>query len=85
MVERLSAFFITHFKKEDLVIYQVHKDLLERKRQLKWTNRECGNAIGCPPGVASSKLNGFLILTDEERRRLEKGMTEAEKAKIEMP
>jgi hypothetical protein len=60
------------------MIYQRQTDLIERKRQLKWTNRECGNAIGCPPGVASSKLNGFLILTDEERRRLEKAMAEAE-------
>ncbi|MGA2507261.1 MAG: hypothetical protein ABSF80_07280 [Chitinispirillaceae bacterium] len=66
------------------MIYQVQKDLLERKRRLKWTNRECGNAIGCPPGVASSKLNGFLILTDEERRRLENAMAEAEKNKAEI-
>jgi hypothetical protein len=60
------------------MIYQRQTALIERKRQLKWTNRECGNAIGCPPGVASSKLNGFLILTDEERRRLEKAMAEEE-------
>jgi hypothetical protein len=61
------------------MLYQRQRDLIERKRRIGWTNRECGNAIGCPPGVASSKLNGFIILSDEERRRLENAMAEAEK------
>jgi hypothetical protein len=59
------------------MIYQQQYDLLERKRRLGWTNREVGNALGIAPGVASSKLNGFIVLTEEERRRLERAMDEA--------
>jgi len=70
---------------EVMMIYQRQTELIERKRRIGWTNRECGNAIGCPPGVASSKLNGFILLTNEERRRRENAMTEAERAKTEMP
>ena len=62
------------------MIFQRQEDLLERKRRLGWTNREVGNALGVAPGVASSKLNGFIILTAEERRRLEKAMDIAEEA-----
>jgi plasmid maintenance system antidote protein VapI len=60
------------------MIFQRQTDLLERKRALGWTNREVVNALGVTPDIASSKLNGFIILTGEERRRLEKAMTEAE-------
>ena len=60
------------------MIYEKQADLLERKRLLGWTNREVGNALGVAPGVASSKLNGFIILTDEERRQLKRAMDEAE-------
>lgn len=62
------------------MIFQKQTDLLERKRHIGWTNREVGNALGVAPGVASSKLNGFIILTSEERRRLETAMSEAETA-----
>ena len=58
--------------------YQQQHDLLDRKHRLRWTNREVANAIGCAPGVASSKLNGFIKLTDVERRKLESAMNEAE-------
>lgn len=60
------------------MIFQKQADLLERKRQLGWTNREVANVLGVAPGVASSKLNGFIILTSEERRRLELAMDDAE-------
>jgi len=65
------------------MIYQRQTDLIERKRALNWTNRECANAIGCAPGVASSKLNGFIVLTDAERRQLERAMAEAAKQQAE--
>jgi hypothetical protein len=64
------------------MVYQRQLDLLERKRRLNWTNREIGNAIGVAPGVASSKLNGFIVLTSEERRQLEKAMSNAEASKL---
>jgi len=60
------------------MIFERQVDLLERKRRLGWTNREVGNVLGTAPGVASSKLNGFIVLTSEERRVLEKAMKEAE-------
>lgn len=60
------------------MIFQKQADLLERKRQIGWTNREVANVLGVAPGVASSKLNGFIILTSEERRRLELAMDDAE-------
>ena len=60
------------------MVYQQQFDLLERKRRLGWTNREVGNALGIAPGVASSKLNGFIVFTPEERRRLESAMETAE-------
>jgi hypothetical protein len=60
------------------MIFEKQADLIERKRRLGWTNRECANVMGCAPGVASSKLNGFIILTPEERRKLERAMSEAE-------
>ena len=66
------------------MIYQRQTDLIERKRRIGWTNRECGNAMGCPPGVASSKLNGFILLSNEERKRLENAMAEAERMKNEI-
>jgi cyanate lyase len=64
----------------DGMIFQRELQLLERKRKLGWTNREVGNALGVAPGVASSKLNGFIVFPDEERRRLERAM-EAEELK----
>ncbi len=64
------------------MIFEKQADLLERKRQIGWTNREVGNAIGVAPGVASSKLNGFIVLTSEERRILEKAMSNAEASKL---
>jgi hypothetical protein len=67
------------------MIFERQMDLLERKRLLGWTNREVGNALGVAPGVASSKLNGFIILTTDERRRLEVAMGEAEKQQTELP
>jgi len=70
------------------MIFQRQTDLIERKRALGWTNREVGNALGVAPGVASSKLNGFIILTSGERRQLERAMDEAEKIRsinIDMP
>lgn len=60
------------------MVFQRQLDLLERKRGLGWTNREVGNVLGVAPGVASSKLNGFIVLTSEERRQLEKAMDLAE-------
>jgi len=62
------------------MVYQRQLDLLDRKRRLGWTNREVGNALDVAPGVASSKLNGFILLTSEERRRLERAMDLAEAA-----
>ena len=70
------------------MIFQRQTDLIERKRALGWTNREVGNALGVAPGVASSKLNGFIILTSGERRQFERAMDEAEKIRsinIDMP
>ena len=64
------------------MIFEKQADLLERKRQIGWTNREVGNAIGVAQGVASSKLNGFIVLTSEERRILEKAMSNAEASKL---
>ena len=63
---------------EVVMIFEKQADLLDRKRRLSWTNREIGNALGVAPGVASSKLNGFIILTGYERQRLEKAMSAAE-------
>ena len=60
------------------MIFQRQVDLLDRKRRLNWTNREVANVLGCAPGVASSKLNGFIILTEQERHNLESAMNEAE-------
>jgi len=64
------------------MIYQRQTDLIERKQGLGWTNRECGNAMGCAPGVASSKLNGFIVLTDAERLRLERAMADEAKRRL---
>jgi|GEM_PF-1772714 hypothetical protein len=61
------------------MIFERQEDLIARKRGLGWTNREVGNALGVAPGVASSKLNGFIILTANERRQLEAAFNEAEK------
>lgn len=63
------------------MIFERQKDLIARKRGIGWTNREVANALGVAPGVASSKLNGFIVLTGEERRRLEAAFDEEEKAK----
>jgi cyanate lyase len=65
------------------MIFQRQQDLIERKRALGWTNREVANALGVAPGVASFKLNGFIILTDTERRLLEKALAEAERHRQE--
>ena len=65
------------------MIFQRQVDLLERKRRIGWTNREVGNALGVAPGVASSKLNGFIILNADERRRLEAVFDEVEKTQTE--
>jgi len=62
-------------------MYMPKADLLERKRKLKWTNREIGNLLNCAPGVASSKLNGFLILKDEEDRLLRDAFEKEEQAR----
>jgi hypothetical protein len=59
--------------------YKIQTDLIERKNKLKWTNREIANIIKQSPGVASSKLNGFLILKPEERTLIEQAFTKAEK------
>jgi plasmid maintenance system antidote protein VapI len=66
---------------EAVMIFERQKDLIARKRGIGWTNREVANALGVAPGVASSKLNGFIVLTGEERRRLEAAFDEEEKAK----
>jgi hypothetical protein len=71
-----ALFTVAQLEKVEMMIFQRQVDLLERKRLLGWTNRECGNALSVAPGVASSKLNGFIILTDNERRRLEIAMDE---------
>jgi cyanate lyase len=60
------------------MIFERQQDLLEKKKRLGWTNREVGNALGVAPGVASSKLNGFIILSADERRKLERAMEAAE-------
>ena len=60
------------------MIFEKQIDLIERKKRLAWTNREIANALGIAPGVASSKLNGFIVLTAQERRRLEQAMEQAE-------
>lgn len=60
------------------MIFEPQKDLLERKEKLQWTNRELANAMNVTPNVASSKLNGFTILTHGERTRLETILSEAE-------
>ena len=62
------------------MVYEKQRDLLERKACLGWTNREVANVLDCTPSVASSKLNGFIVLTPEERRRLELAMCGAEKS-----
>jgi hypothetical protein len=62
-------------------MYMPKADLLERKRKLGWTNREIGNLLNCAPGVASSKLNGFLILKDEEDRLLRDAFENEEQAR----
>ena len=61
------------------MIFQKQIDLIERKRKLGWTNREVANALGVAPGVASSKLNGFIILTSSERMIIERAFNEEEK------
>jgi hypothetical protein len=66
------------------MLFERQLDLIDRKRRIRWTNREVGNALGITPGVASSKLNGFIILTDDERRRLVRAMDEAEARPIRM-
>jgi hypothetical protein len=66
------------------MIFEKQTDLIERKKPLGWTNREIGNAIGCSPSVASSKLNGFIVLTPEERRKLEKAFAIAERTAGEL-
>lgn len=58
--------------------YSQQFDLLDRKKILGWTNREIANIIGCTPGVASSKLNGFIILKEQERRKLVEAFSKAE-------
>jgi hypothetical protein len=65
-------------EKEIIMVFEQQLDLLARKQRLRWTNREVGNALGVSPGVASSKLNGFLKFTDKERSKLERAMSEAE-------
>lgn len=60
------------------MIFQRQQDLIDRKRTLGWTNREIANVLGCAPGVASSKMNGFIVLTGDERRRLVKALESAE-------
>jgi len=65
------------------MIFERQEDLIARKRGLGWTNREVGNALGIAPGVASSKLNGFIILTANERRQLEAAFDKAEKSQTE--
>lgn len=60
------------------MIYERHAQLIERKNKLGWTNRECGNAMGISPAMAGSKLNGFCVLTSDERRKLEQAMAVAE-------
>lgn len=65
------------------MIFQRQLDLIEKKKRFGWTNREIGNILGVAPGVASSKLNGFIILKAEERRQIEKAMDEEELQKIE--
>ena len=60
------------------MIFEKQADLLQRKKALGWTAREVANIIGCNPGVASSKLNGFIVLTASERQTLEAEMSRQE-------
>jgi hypothetical protein len=85
--ESRAPFFLpfSPLKQVVMMIFQQQTDLIERKRALGWTNREVANVLGVAPGVASSKLNGFIILTVDERRRLELAMAEAERRQAEQP
>jgi plasmid maintenance system antidote protein VapI len=64
------------------MVFERQLDLIERKKRLGWTNREVANILGVSPGVASSKLNGFIILTANERRRLTQAFDEAEEKQV---
>ena len=62
------------------MVYERNDDLVARKKRLGWTNREVANAIGCQPGVASSKLNGFIVLQPSEIKKLSDAFEVAERA-----
>jgi hypothetical protein len=66
------------------MIYEPFRDLIDRKNKLCMTNREIANLIGCSPSVASSKLNGFCVLTANEHSKIDKELTKLEKVKKEL-
>lgn len=60
-----------------LMVYEVQNSLIELKNRAGLTNRELAAALGCSPGAAGAKLTGFIVLTPEERRTIERVCKEA--------
>jgi cyanate lyase len=63
------------------MIYQKEAELLERKTRLGLTHRDLANALQMPPSTIANKLAGFIPLSNEERKRLEKFLSEREAGK----
>ena len=54
------------------MLYQKQADLIALKNQAGLTNRELAAALGISPGAVGCKLTGFIVLTSEERKIIER-------------
>jgi len=61
------------------MIYEKEEKYMQRRNNLKVTNRDLANAVGIKPSTLASKMSGFSPWYNEERKKLENYFEEMEK------
>jgi len=54
------------------MIYEKEEKYMQRRNNLKVTNRDLANAVGIKPSTLASKMSGFSPWHNEERKRIER-------------
>ena len=54
------------------MIYEKEEKYMQRRNNLKVTNRDLANAVGIKPSTLASKMSGFSPWYNEERKRIER-------------